>query len=535
MKKNSLKRFKVIIAMALVLTLITGLIPNALFGMFSPMEVNAKSASLLVGQVDMYNEGDGGYWKDSESGIETADASNYNYYYDAINKTLTLNGASMMVNEYEYGIYSGLLNLKIVVKSGGAAMDNGSNSGYWSGIYAYGNLSIDIESGANFSIGSSVTSESRCGIRAAGNINITGSGTLTIYDDSEGILIQDGDLTIGGNSIVNIYDSNVEHSYKCGIHNDLGNVTVKDSAKVTINSGNIGIYAVGNVSIQDYAMVIITQSNFGIFAKAISLSSGIELLESKANDTSVAVANIIFKSFTDPDTNEDLITYVDGSDNAINYLKIGKRGNTNSNIDTLESGTPNVVEEGLNELFKNSLIYTNADALIVENGGTAEIKLIVKKNDSSPNASDVTNAATSDGKTIGMILDMSVFKTIKEANGTLVDGQSGEITDTGSLIKIEIPLPVELQSKANYVIYRHHGNGVDKITTTPNAEGEYIVVNEAKDTLTLFVKKFSTYAIAYDSNTSVKSGDNTPIMWLFSLIIITGSTVILSYRKIKRV
>jgi len=70
-----------------------------------------------------------------------------------------------------------------------------------------------------------------------------------------------------------------------------------------------------------------------------------------------------------------------------------------------------------------------------------------------------------------------------------------------SLIEVLIPLDTVLQGKTGYVIYRYHGTGVDAITTTPNADGEKIEMADGNTKIKLFIKKFSTYAIAYKAIT----------------------------------
>ena len=180
-------------------------------------------------------------------------------------------------------------------------------------------------------------------------------------------------------------------------------------------------------------------------------------------------------------------------------------GNKNSTLDVIGSETPNVVVDNLNNVFNDSNVYGTSDQSTVSNGGTVEIKLTVQKNDNSTNKATVEAAMSSDGYTTGTILDVDMTKTSTSSSGA---SEESAITATSNLITIIIPLPAELQGKANYVVYRAHdyGSGVvaDAITTTAK-NGEYIEVNSDKTQITAHLKYFSTYAIAYTTSSSTPS------------------------------
>jgi hypothetical protein len=185
-------------------------------------------------------------------------------------------------------------------------------------------------------------------------------------------------------------------------------------------------------------------------------------------------------------------------------------GNKNSTLDVVGSKTPNVVVDGLNNLFDDSTAntddskgYTTEDKQIVDNGGSVEIRLTVQQNDTSTNKATVEAAMSSAGYTSGTVLDVDMTKTSTSSSGV---SEASEITATTELIKLIIPLPAELHGKATYVIYRAHdyGNGVvaDAITTSANTNGEYIAVSGDKTQITAYLKYFSTYAIAYTNGTT---------------------------------
>jgi uncharacterized repeat protein (TIGR02543 family) len=215
-----------------------------------------------------------------------------------------------------------------------------------------------------------------------------------------------------------------------------------------------------------------------------------------------------------PDGTYNLVVTKDGQEVTVciavsggNYTYAGTitlpSGNKNSKIEVVGSDTPNVVVDNLNNVFNDSNIYGSSEQNTVLSGGTVEIKLTVQKNDYSANKATVEAAMSSGGFTSGSILDVDLTKTSTSSNGA---SEESSIAATSNLIKIIIPLPAELQGKANYVIYRAHnyGSGVvaDAITTMANPNGEYIVVSSDKTQITTYLKYFSTYAIAYNNSST---------------------------------
>ncbi len=182
------------------------------------------------------------------------------------------------------------------------------------------------------------------------------------------------------------------------------------------------------------------------------------------------------------------------------------KGNRNSKLDVVGSETPNVVVDNLNNVFNDSSIYDSSDETNVAGGGTVEIKLTVQKNDYSANKATVEAAMSSGGYTAGIVLDIDMTKTSTSGSGVT---EESPVTATNSLIKIIIPLPAALQGKAGYAIYRAHdyGGGVvaDTITTTVNANGEYIEINGDKTQVTAYLKYFSTYAVAFANGSTPQS------------------------------
>ncbi|GAB6110210.1 S-layer homology domain-containing protein [Fusibacter bizertensis] len=192
---------------------------------------------------------------------------------------------------------------------------------------------------------------------------------------------------------------------------------------------------------------------------------------------------------------------------------------TNSIVE-VKTNTPPIVVGGLDDQFNAAPVadkfkgITALDNTVITNGGSVEIKLIAdKKNNSTSNASSILATASSNGRTVGIFLDLSVLKTVKDNLGAEVPTQSATLSELPSLIEVLIPLDASLRGKSNYVIYRYHGSTVENITTTANSDGEKVELIENGTVLKLKLKKFSTYAIAYnapvpsnvDNNSSVES------------------------------
>ena len=145
------------------------------------------------------------------------------------------------------------------------------------------------------------------------------------------------------------------------------------------------------------------------------------------------------------------------------------------------------------------------DILSNEKGNTGFVKVEMKieKIDETTGDLDLKEAVTSiqtksrsGNLTIGLYLDMIIEKYYR-VNEAVNWNSEGLIGQTKGLIQVIIPIPAEVQGKSGYVVYRYHGNAVNEINTTPNADGEYLVLDQSDWTLTLYVKNFSVYAIAY--------------------------------------
>lgn len=138
------------------------------------------------------------------------------------------------------------------------------------------------------------------------------------------------------------------------------------------------------------------------------------------------------------------------------------------------------------------VIAGNLDSLIVSDDGSliagtsAEVTLTVDDVDTSTTeAVSIQNAASS--QTLEFI-EFTIRKT--------VDGTTTAVNDTGNT-PIEIVLSFKNAGKRNVKVYRYHDGRVDTLTEQAiNGEKIEVTVNS----ITICAKKFSVYAIGYDSS-----------------------------------
>jgi len=192
------------------------------------------------------------------------------------------------------------------------------------------------------------------------------------------------------------------------------------------------------------------------------------------------------------------------SDVAIDTLTLPD-GKKNSVVE-VEDGTPDIVVGNLNDFFSSNK-FTDEDKAVIDGGGSVKIKLAVQAVSESDTANVAEiKAAAGSKKTIGMLLDLTLNKTV--TSGSAITGDTVLVKELEYVLEIRIPLPVELHGKSGYVIYRYHNDVVNMITEVKNSDGEYIVVSPDGKSIKLYTKKFSIYAIAYKTLTNNDDDDN---------------------------
>jgi len=211
---------------------------------------------------------------------------------------------------------------------------------------------------------------------------------------------------------------------------------------------------------------------------------------------------------------------VNGSDFTYKGQIILPKANKNSKLNIIGSDTPNIVENGLDDLFQDSDIYDDTSK---QTGGTIEIRLTVQKDDNASEKEIVSAQMSTHGYKSGIMLDVNIEKTVTDTSGGVAD--QSQITSLDDALTLMIPLPEELQGKYEYTVYRTHDYGgttgvkVDKITTTRNANNEYIEISGDKTYLTLHAKFFSTYAIGYKDKKKKSSSTATPTTQSYTITV----------------
>lgn len=130
-------------------------------------------------------------------------------------------------------------------------------------------------------------------------------------------------------------------------------------------------------------------------------------------------------------------------------------------------------------------------------GNATSVTLTVREGKEAADYGDILTRAEGDGHAVGLALELTVDKEVRDAAGRLVAGESGPVAQLDRPIQISIQLPAPLQGKTGYAVYRSHQGKVDVLTETANSEGERIALSADGSALTLTVGKFSTCAITY--------------------------------------
>ena len=100
--------------------------------------------------------------------------------------------------------------------------------------------------------------------------------------------------------------------------------------------------------------------------------------------------------------------------------------------------------------------------------------------------------------TASILLEIEISK-IKENDDSFTPIK---VSETENLLTFTIDIPSEIQGKAEYIVLREHNGAVDALTTSKNADGEYIEVKD--NTIIIHAKKFSAYQLI------AKDADPTP-------------------------
>ena len=190
---------------------------------------------------------------------------------------------------------------------------------------------------------------------------------------------------------------------------------------------------------------------------------------------------------------------IGGSTKVVQLGKVIFPYNASSLLKLKGNDTPPIVIDNLQPEAEQYLLQDYG------NVGFAKVELVIEKVDQSTIDAGQLEAiglidtkAKNERLTIGIYLDMTIEKFYRVLEADTWNSE-GLIDQTNGLIKILIPIPAELHGKSGYTIYRYHGNAVNVINSVPNADGEYLVLDNTNWTLTLYARNFSVYAIAYET------------------------------------
>ena len=180
------------------------------------------------------------------------------------------------------------------------------------------------------------------------------------------------------------------------------------------------------------------------------------------------------------------ITFSDGTNEKTitHTITLSTESTTGGNVSTDED----ITYEGVKEIGGINDIITAEDTEYVNiPGNTLEIKVSVEPTSTNTNISTAITNNYSQYTTSQMFnIDINKIKTGAENSTT-------PITETSSLLSVNVEIPSTINGKDEYIVLREHNNMVDALKTVPNADGEYITVSD--NAITIYAKKFSTYMI----------------------------------------
>lgn len=170
------------------------------------------------------------------------------------------------------------------------------------------------------------------------------------------------------------------------------------------------------------------------------------------------------------------------------------KGITQADLDNIDAGNKVTLDMGVNDV--------NFDTMPA---ATLEDNYLITDQDKTR----VDTKAETYGSSILKYFSVKLDKTVTNAGNPAASTETNLI-GSNELIKITIPLKdgeiATTSSTGNYCVYRSHEEDTGKIAQvineTANAAGEKIEIDTTEKTLTLYVKNFCLYALAYQNGAS---------------------------------
>lgn len=144
----------------------------------------------------------------------------------------------------------------------------------------------------------------------------------------------------------------------------------------------------------------------------------------------------------------------------------------------------------VNAVYMKSPEDTSLDSILTEEEKAEGISVQADVSVINDNA-NIQTALTNNYSeyTASIMLDIEINK-VKEGDDTYVPVN---IAETTNLLAFTVDIPTDIQGKDKYIVLREHDGAIDALTTSENADGEYIEVGN--NAITIYAKKFSAYML----------------------------------------
>gem|GEM_PF-6201349 len=182
-----------------------------------------------------------------------------------------------------------------------------------------------------------------------------------------------------------------------------------------------------------------------------------------------------------------------------------------------------VYEAAKNEDNTNDALgVTVYDLVYYDDGGDITIFLIANEVDESFQQTEIDaiqDEIDADDKDDSFMLDLSAYIRVVDNQGDLK--REMQLDELNGIVRVYVTLAPEHQGHIDYAVYRYHDAGIpdplqpvqpaQNVQKIPEGEdnkidGEYFEISPDGKVITLFVKKFSVYAVAYNFKPPSSSG-----------------------------
>ncbi len=186
------------------------------------------------------------------------------------------------------------------------------------------------------------------------------------------------------------------------------------------------------------------------------------------------------------------IAKVKDKDTGKDKAKVTDNGNDKAKKDKVKEDSINDDSE---DTGRKAYVYPETNLEAVEISSILE-KEIHKNDTEVKKASEEKVVVDITVEIVTVYVDKDETKEIHELEQTdILDEDRERLVETQDLKAIEIYIPDTMRGYADYQVHRLHEGVAEVLTTNKNADGEYIIISEDKTKVTIYVKKFSEYAV----------------------------------------